>query len=134
MAQPALGRSVHLTASAAQRVRELVTRGAREAHAGLRLYVAKGGCAGYRYGLRLEGAPEDRDWVFESQGVQVFIDPRSLPYLAGAVVDYVDDWMRSGFRIRNPNAASTCECGLSFRPASVAALEPMRHAPCACGS
>ena len=132
MAQPAVPRSVHLTARAAQRVRELVTRRGNGTQPGLRLYVARGGCAGYQYGLRLDPGPQDRDAVFESQGVRVFVDPVSLAYVAGAVVDYVDDWMRSGFVIHNPNAHHTCECGLSFRPADPSAPEPTQHARCAC--
>ncbi len=81
---------------------------------GLRVFVAGGGCSGFQYGMAFENSTEEGDFVFDSQGVRVYLDASSAMYLEGAVVDYMDSLMGGGFRIENPNAASTCSCGQSF--------------------
>ena len=81
---------------------------------GLRVFVGGGGCSGLQYGMTFDGSPRDVDLVFEQRGLRVIIDPRSLPYLTGASIDYVDSLMGGGFHIENPNAVSTCGCGHSF--------------------
>ncbi len=81
---------------------------------GLRVFIAGGGCSGFQYGMAFENTTEEGDLVFESNGVRVYVDPASAMYLEGATVDYVDSLMGGGFRIENPNAASTCSCGQSF--------------------
>jgi iron-sulfur cluster assembly protein len=80
----------------------------------LRIYVSKGGCSGFSYGMALDAAQEE-DSVFEFNGVKVVVDPLSAPYLDGIEVDYVNSMMGGGFSINNPNAASSCGCGHSFR-------------------
>lgn len=80
----------------------------------LRIYVSKGGCSGFSYGMALDAAQDD-DSIFEFNGVKVVIDPLSAPYLDGIEVDYVNSMMGGGFAINNPNAASSCGCGHSFR-------------------
>jgi iron-sulfur cluster assembly accessory protein len=84
----------------------------------LRLFVAGGGCSGPQFGMALAEAPEQDDTVVSHGGVSFLIDPESLPYVTGAEVDYVEDTMRSGFTIFNPNVQSTgggcgggCTCG-----------------------
>jgi iron-sulfur cluster assembly protein len=64
--------------------------------------------------MAFENTMEEGDFVFESHGVRLFVDPASAMYLEGANVDYVDSLMGGGFRIENPNAVSTCSCGQSF--------------------
>ncbi len=81
----------------------------------LRVFVSGGGCSGLNYGMTFAEAPEPTDETFEANGMKIVVDPDSLPYLAGAEIDYVDSLMGGGFRIENPNAVQTCSCGSSFR-------------------
>lgn len=81
----------------------------------LRVFVSGGGCSGLQYGMAFEESARDFDKVVEVDGVRLIIDPTSLMYLQGAVIDFVDSLMGGGFRIDNPNAVSSCGCGHSFR-------------------
>ena len=81
----------------------------------LRVFVAGGGCSGYQYGMALARSTEEDDVVLEANGVRIVIDPESAQYLEGAEIDYVDDIMKSGFSIHNPNATKSCACGSSFQ-------------------
>jgi len=105
---------VTITPRAAARARELLTsKGLLEG--ALRVFVAGGGCSGYQYGMALATAPEDDDAVVEAaDGLRILIDPDSARLVGGAEVDYVEDLMKSGFTIYNPNATSSCACGSSF--------------------
>jgi iron-sulfur cluster assembly accessory protein len=82
---------------------------------GLRVFVAGGGCSGLQYGMAFEAKSRDFDTVIDQGGVHLFVDPTSMMYLAGATIDFVDSLMGGGFKIENPNAASSCGCGHSFR-------------------
>ena len=84
--------------------------------AGLRVFVQGGGCSGFQYGLMIEDGSGDpsADRVFESNGINLYVDPISIRYLSGAQVDFVDNLTGGGFTIKNPNAKSTCGCGSSF--------------------
>lgn len=101
---------VTITPAAAGQIRSLV---ADHAGKGLRIYVEAGGCSGLQYGMALDNRKDD-DQVIEREGVHVFLDPFSLGYLKGAVVDYVDGLTGAGFKINNPNAKRNCGCGTSF--------------------
>lgn len=79
----------------------------------LRVAVAGGGCSGFQYDIRLDHAEPD-DLVLEGGGQSVVVDPVSLPYLAGAVIDFTDELIGARFTIDNPNATSSCGCGTSF--------------------
>jgi iron-sulfur cluster assembly protein len=83
----------------------------------LRVFVAGGGCSGYQYGMALARSAEEDDIVLERMGVRILVDPESAQYLQGAEIDYVDDIMKSGFSIFNPNATKSCACGSSFQTA-----------------
>ena len=85
--------------------------------AALRVFVVGGGCSGYQYGMAIAKEREDDDIVVEHAGVTVLVDPESLPLMRGAQIDYVDDLMKSGFTIFNPNAVKGCACGSSFQTA-----------------
>jgi iron-sulfur cluster assembly protein len=89
----------------------------------LRVFVSGGGCSGLQYGMAFEETPKDFDRVFEVDGVRLVVDPTSMMYLEGAIIDFVDSLMGGGFRIENPNAVSSCGCGHSFRTESGAAAE-----------
>lgn len=105
---------VQLSQRAVARVRELQGQEQLPSTAGLRLAVQGGGCSGLSYAVRFDSQPTARDKVFEFEGVRVFVDPKSLIYLAGTVLDYKNDLMQSGFVFENPNAGKGCGCGASF--------------------
>jgi len=107
---------VTITDRAAEKAKALLE--ARELPDGaLRVFVAGGGCSGFQYGMALARSAEEDDLVLEQQGVKIVIDPESAQYLKGAEIDYVDDIMKSGFSIYNPNAVRSCACGSSFQTA-----------------
>jgi iron-sulfur cluster assembly protein len=87
-------------------------KGLADTHA-LRVFVSGGGCSGLQYGMAFDANPRPADVVFEQHGLRVVVDPKSLQYLAGANIDYVDGPTGGGFNIENPNAVSTCGCGQS---------------------
>lgn len=82
----------------------------------LRMYVQGGGCSGMQYGFTLDEEQNEDDFEINSGGTSVLVDSMSAQYVQGAEVDYVDDLMGAGFKIRNPNAETTCGCGSSFSP------------------
>ncbi|MCC6382876.1 MAG: iron-sulfur cluster insertion protein ErpA [Dehalococcoidia bacterium] len=107
---------VNITEKAAEKAKALLQ--ARELPQGaLRVFVAGGGCSGYQYGMALARAAEEDDIVLDQLGVRILVDPESAQYLQGAEIDYVDDIMKSGFSIFNPNAVKSCACGSSFQTA-----------------
>ena len=79
----------------------------------LRVFVESGGCSGFEYGMSFDVAKAE-DKVFESEGVQILVDPTSLAYLDGTNIDFDDGLHGKGFELKNPNAQSTCGCGKSF--------------------
>ncbi|WP_246989821.1 HesB/IscA family protein [Halorientalis marina] len=83
--------------------------------AGLRLFVRQGGCAGLSYGMRFDTSPDEDDIVYEHHGLRVFVDPASIQYIAGSVVEYETGLQGAGFDVENPNIVSECGCGESFR-------------------
>lgn len=105
---------VTVTESAASAIQDMLNKRELKEHA-LRVYISGGGCAGYQYGMALEDKTRPSDFSFEQFGVKVLIDDVSLNYMNGAVIDYVEDVMGSGFKIENPSATSSCGCGHSFR-------------------
>lgn len=79
----------------------------------LRVFVESGGCSGFQYGMSFD-EPKPADARFESEGVPILLDPASLAYLDGSLIDFDDGLQGKGFEIKNPNAQSTCGCGKSF--------------------
>jgi iron-sulfur cluster assembly protein len=74
----------------------------------LRVFVVGGGCSGFQYGMSIAEAAEDTDQIVDLDEVRVVIDKDSVPMISGAEIDYVEDLMKSGFTIHNPNAVSSC--------------------------
>jgi iron-sulfur cluster assembly protein len=106
---------VTVTASAASKIIELLNERGIEEHA-LRVFVAGGGCSGLSYGMAFETDIQEHDAMMSIDGGgRIVVDPTSLMYVRGAVIDFVDSLMGAGFRIDNPNATSSCGCGSSFR-------------------
>lgn len=107
-------RPVALTAKAAQMVK--LTRneeGLAEDH-GLRVAVVGGGCSGFQYALDFTNEPRDDDFVYEVDGLTVYVDPISARYLKGTTIDYVMGMAGAGFKFENPKAVGSCGCGSSF--------------------
>lgn len=104
--------AITLTEAAAQRVQRFIqNRGKGE---GLRLGVRTTGCSGKAYVLEFVDRSEPDDTVFESHGVRIFVDPKSLVYLEGTELDYGREGLNEGFRFNNPNVKGECGCGESF--------------------
>jgi iron-sulfur cluster assembly protein len=106
---------INLTDRAASEIKGLLEKNGKP-DAMLRVFVAGGGCSGFQYGMSLEDAAMEGDQQTEVNGVKVLVDSRSAMYINGAEVDFVENLMGGGFKIDNPNAASSCGCGTSFTP------------------
>ena len=106
-------RLVKLTASAAQKISTLLTKQGRP-NGVLRVAVVGGGCSGLQYKMDLQDGPASRDILVESGGVRVVVDPKSALYVTGSELDYVEALQDGGFKVKNPNAATSCSCGESF--------------------
>ena len=104
--------NISVSDSAANRIREILAQ--ETGQNALRISVAGGGCSGFRYDFEIVAAVNGDDLVIEKDGARVAIDPISVPYMTGSVIDYVDDLMGASFKIRNPNATASCGCGTSF--------------------
>jgi iron-sulfur cluster assembly protein len=101
----------------AEKVQEfLASQGAEIQTAGLRVGVRGGGCSGFQYALAFDTQRDD-DTVFEDHGLRILVDGPSLPYVRGAIVDYVEGLQGAGFKVDNPNVIAACGCGSSFRVA-----------------
>lgn len=101
-----------LTPTAIQKVKTILAE--RGEDAGLRIAVIGGGCSGFQYQMTLDKEANADDQVVELDGLRVFIDARSLLYLNGTRVNYVESLTGSGFKFENPNAKGSCGCGESF--------------------
>ena len=106
-------RLIKLSANAARKVGALLTKQGR-ASGVLRVAVVGGGCSGLQYKMDLQDGPASRDILVESGGVRVVVDPKSALYVTGSELDYVDALQDGGFKVKNPNAATSCSCGESF--------------------
>lgn len=85
-----------------------------EGDVGLRVGVRGGGCSGFQYALALDERRDD-DHVFQHGEISILVDPASLRYVDGSVVDFTESMMGSGFEVNNPNVTASCGCGSSFR-------------------
>ena len=103
---------ITLTDNAANHVRSYLAK--RGKGVGLRLGVRTSGCSGMAYKLEFADAVNPEDHKFESNGVTVIVDPKSLPYLQGTELDYAREGLNEGFKFRNPNVKDECGCGESF--------------------
>jgi len=103
---------VTVSARAARRIAEIIRE--EPTPSMLRVAVTGGGCSGFQYNFALDDARLDDDLVIERDGAVVLVDPVSLDFLKGAEIDFVDDLIGAAFKIKNPNATSSCGCGTSF--------------------
>lgn len=109
---------VTLSNIAAEKVKGFLTQQSDEQEAGgdvgLRVGVRGGGCSGFQYALALDERRDD-DHVFRHEDIPILVDPASLRYVDGSVVDFTESMMGSGFEVNNPNVVASCGCGSSFR-------------------
>lgn len=104
--------AINLTEVAADRIKSFLQN--RGKGLGLRIGIKTTGCSGMAYVIEFVDELEEGDEVFESQGVKVVVDPKSLIYLDGTEVDFAKEGLNEGFRFTNPNAKDECGCGESF--------------------
>lgn len=100
---------IHLTRNAAEKIKTL-----SNGDGGLRIYVERGGCSGYTYEMEIVEDRKEDDLEFTDKGVKIFIEKNSFEKLKGGYIDYLDTLQGAGFKIKNPNANTTCGCGESF--------------------
>lgn len=105
-------RLIKITPTAAERITALLKKQGRPGGV-LRVSVVGGGCSGLQYKMDLQDAPATRDFLVETGGVKVVVDPKSALYVTGSELDYLDA-LDGGFKVKNPNAATSCSCGESF--------------------
>jgi iron-sulfur cluster assembly protein len=103
---------ITMTESAARHVTNFLAK--RGKGIGIRLGVKTSGCSGMAYKLEFADSADPEDVVFETNGLKVLVDPRSLPYLDGTELDYAKEGLNEGFRFNNPNVKDQCGCGESF--------------------
>ena len=106
-------RLIKLSGNAGDKVTTLLGKQGRPEGV-LRVAVIGGGCSGLQYKMDLQDRPQHRDILVESAGVKVVVDPKSALYVTGSELDYVDSLTEGGFKVHNPNAATSCSCGESF--------------------
>ena len=104
--------AITLTTKAANHVQTYITK--RGKGVGLRLGVRTTGCSGLAYKLEFADQVQDGDLEFESNGVKVLVDPKSLPYIDGTELDFAREGLNEGFKFNNPNVKDECGCGESF--------------------
>ncbi len=104
--------ALSMTKTAATHIQKSLTQ--RGKGVGLRLGVKTNGCSGMAYLLEFADKIEEEDQVFESQGIKIIVDPKSLIYIDGTELDFVREGLNEGFQFNNPNIKNQCGCGESF--------------------
>ena len=104
---------IKVTENAARRLSSLLEKQGRPQGA-LRLAVIGGGCSGLQYKMDLVEGPAARDILVQSYNVRIVVDPKSALYVTGSELDYIEALQDGGFKVKNPNAATSCSCGESF--------------------
>ena len=103
---------ITLSETAAEKIKLLLS--SRKETKGIRVGIQGGGCSGFQYKLEFENNPRDQDKIFKVNGVMLYVDPKSLLYLMGTEINYLDVLGSGGFKFENPSARRTCGCGESF--------------------
>ena len=105
--------TLEVTPSAVRRIHSLREKESRP-QANLRIRIIAGGCSGMQYRMDLAEATRPTDVVVGAEDVAVYVDPKSMAYLRGSKLDWEEDLLGGQFKIHNPNAKTSCSCGLSF--------------------
>ncbi|EPP7234264.1 iron-sulfur cluster insertion protein ErpA [Shigella flexneri] len=104
---------IDITESAIKRLSTLL-KDEEDKNTKLRIYITGGGCSGFQYGFTFDSSKSDDDLIIEKEKVSIIVDPMSMQYLIGSVLDFTEGLEGSRFVIKNPNAKITCGCGSSF--------------------
>lgn len=104
---------IDITESAIKRLSTLL-KDEEDKNTKLRIYITGGGCSGFQYGFTFDSSKSDDDLIIEKENVSIVVDPMSMQYLIGSVLDFTEGLEGSRFVIKNPNAKTTCGCGSSF--------------------
>lgn len=104
---------IGVTERAAQKIQALAEKEGKVGQC-LRVGIQGGGCSGLSYTFSFTPQPDGRDKVFDVYGARVVVDPKSLLYLGGSVLEWQETLMKSGFVLKNPNEVKSCSCGDSF--------------------
>lgn len=104
---------LNITESAVKRLSTLL-KDEEDKNTKLRIYITGGGCSGFQYGFTFDSNKSDDDLIIEKERVSIVVDPMSMQYLIGSVLDFTEGLEGSRFVIKNPNAKTTCGCGSSF--------------------
>ena len=104
---------LEITEKAAEKIKAIAQK-QNKLDSALRIQVVGGGCSGLSYQFGFADGVSGTDKMFEQFGVKVVVDPKTLIYVAGSKLDYEQSLMKSGFKVKNPNATVSCSCGESF--------------------
>ena len=102
-----------ITEAAAAKAQALATRDSKPGWF-LRVAIMGGGCSGLSYHFSFQQTPDEKDHTFEAYGAKICVDPKSLLYVGGSVLDWSESLMRNGFTVKNPREVKSCSCGESF--------------------
>ena len=105
--------TIEVTPAAARHITKSLAK--RGKGVGIRMGVKTTGCSGLAYKFEYVDSPVEGDLTFEREGVTIFVDPKSIAYLAGTTVDFERNGLNEGFAFKNPNERDRCGCGESFR-------------------
>ena len=105
-----------LTESAISKITDILKEEDSQYDLKVRVFVQGGGCSGMEYGFTFDENQNEDDFLIEKDSVKLIIDSISSQYLIGSEIDYVEDVSGSSFKVKNPNAQTTCGCGSSFSP------------------
>ena len=108
---------IKISQEAIDKIKSMMAKEGKEGYC-LRIGVVTGGCAGLSYDLRFQKKAYDNDVVFQTGGITILINPDNLAFLNGTQIHYIDTLKESGFQYKNPNAQSSCGCGVSFSQAN----------------
>ena len=104
---------ITISESAKEKIKDLLAQ-ENNPNLKLRTFVQGGGCSGFQYGFTFDEEQNEDDFIIPLDNFKVLIDSMSIAYMEGAEIDYVEELMGSSFKIKNPNATTTCGCGSSF--------------------
>jgi iron-sulfur cluster insertion protein len=107
---------ITITESASRKIAEILSEEKQSELTRVRVFVQGGGCSGMEYGFTFDDNKNDDDFEILTNEGSILVDGMSIQYLSGAEIDYIEDLNGSQFKIRNPNAQTTCGCGSSFSP------------------
>ena len=105
---------IHLTEKAAKQVQKVKEENNIPENHALRVGIKGGGCSGFSYVIAFDDVHKEKDIILEQHGVKIFVDPKSMFYLGGTILDFSDGLNGKGFVFNNPKATKTCGCGSSF--------------------